>query len=352
MKKNVLIIFITLILMFTIIILLIPNNPKENFTTGVSVVPTMDDIISNDSSWCGTFQLVWNDMKNEVVKKDIVFNPQITMATNLNKETFNETMLSSDSYYKVYGLKTKELKKEIEKNILEKFNQKSDILNDFGWDEDSLDNNNFQRYFFYVMLYKEFEFPKEFTKLTGNFKDKNVDFFGIDNNTNEDVNNQITVLFYEDDDNFAISIQTKGNDEIILYKNPLGNTFNEIYTNLENKTNNYKGNNTFYESDTFKMPIINFNVKREYSELTNKKFSTFDNNEAEIMQAIQTIKFSINEKGGKVKSEAAIDIKNSLVTINKERKFYLDNTFTLFLKEKEQLKPYLALKIDNIDKYI
>lgn len=28
----------------------------------------MRDTITTDSSWCGTFQLVWNDMKNDVVK--------------------------------------------------------------------------------------------------------------------------------------------------------------------------------------------------------------------------------------------------------------------------------------------
>jgi hypothetical protein len=41
------------------------NFPK---TEGITVVPTMRDDITADSSWCGTFQLVWNDMKNDIDK--------------------------------------------------------------------------------------------------------------------------------------------------------------------------------------------------------------------------------------------------------------------------------------------
>ena len=353
MKRKVLIIFIALILTLTFTILLLPNKKikQKQFSQGISVLPTMNDLITNDSVWCGTFQLVWNDMKNEVVKQDIVFNPQITMVNNLNKEDFNENMLSKDSYYKIYGIKSKELKEKIEKEIKEKFNQESDILNEFDWDENPKDDN-FVNYFFYVMLYKEFEFEKEFTKTTGTFKEfENVNFFGVENNA--EMKEQIKVIFYNNENDFAISIQTKGNDEVILYKNPKGNTFNEIYENLLNLKNDFKGNSEFSENDSFKMPVIDFNVKREYDELANKVFLTYDNNEAKIIKAIQTITFSINSKGGKVKSEAAIDMKNYSAEkpIKKEkRKFYLDNTFALFLKEKDKEKPYLAVKIDDITK--
>lgn len=34
---------------------------------GVDVVPTMYDLVSSDSSWRATFQLIWNDLKNSYV---------------------------------------------------------------------------------------------------------------------------------------------------------------------------------------------------------------------------------------------------------------------------------------------
>ena len=85
------------------------DNPPEK-TEGMTVVPTMRDIITTDASWCGTFQLVWNDMKNEVVKQDVVFTPQEEMVTNLNKEEFKASMISDEYYFKKYGLKSLELK--------------------------------------------------------------------------------------------------------------------------------------------------------------------------------------------------------------------------------------------------
>ena len=108
----------------------------------VTVVPTMNDTLTADSSWCGTFQLVWNDMKKELVGGDVVFknDPELAMVKNLNKEDFNESMISDQYYFKIYGLKSLELKKKIEDGIKAKFNQTSDILDDFDWSEDGLDN--------------------------------------------------------------------------------------------------------------------------------------------------------------------------------------------------------------------
>lgn len=55
------------------------------------------------------------------------------MATNLNKESFTEDMISDSYYFKVFGPKTIKLKEEIVNGIKEKFNQTSDILDDFDW---------------------------------------------------------------------------------------------------------------------------------------------------------------------------------------------------------------------------
>lgn len=331
-------------------------------TENVEVVPTMLDELSSDSAWCPTFELVWKDMVREVVKKDVIFNPQVKMAENLNKSTYNESMLSSEYYYKKYGLKTLELKKEIEKGIKDKFNQTSDILDDFDWSEDALNDPNnpdVNRYFFYTMLYREFKYEHEFSKLdNGMFNNKyeDVEYFGLKSDSSYKVRNQIKVLFYNSKDEFAVLINTKEGDEVILYKNPKGSTFESIYENLNKETKNFKGKEYLQDEDTFKAPIIKFNVKREYTEFQNKKFETANPEYpiAEIMKAIQTIQFELDEKGGKVKSEAGIDIKNEAAMMPDEtqiRYFELDSTFALFLREKGKEMPYLGVRIDDITKY-
>lgn len=374
MTKKVKILIIVVILIILCIIGMIVINKtnilgkkatKLQQESGITVVPTMRDTITADSSWCGTFQLVWNDMKNEVVKKDIVFTPQEEMAKNLNKEEFTQDMISDEYYFKIYGLKTLSLKEEIENGIKEKFNQESDILDDFDWSESELDNPSNQdvrRYFFYAMLYRKFEFLQEFDKLeNGKFGDRydDIEYFGIDENTENSVGNQIDVLYYNSKDDFAIIINTKTDDEVIFCKNPQGTTFKEIYENMNKEADNYTGSKNFKSIDEFKAPNLIFNEKREYTELQNKEFETDDPyyNIAEIGKAIQTIKFSLDEKGGEIKSEAAIDMKMPTTLIDTKPKeeepryFYVNNTFTIFLREKGQDMPYFAGRIDDITKF-
>ena len=126
MKKKALIgsvIVIVVILLCLFYFLVLKNSKNKIVTEGVEVVPTMNDMVNSDSTWCGTFQLVWNDMINEVVGQDILFEDNNDMVTNLNKKDFNTSMISEEYYYKKYGFKTLSLKKEIEQGIKEKFNQ-------------------------------------------------------------------------------------------------------------------------------------------------------------------------------------------------------------------------------------
>ena len=118
----------------------------------------------------------------------------------------------------------------------------------------------------------------------------------------------------------------------------------------------YTGSKEFGDADEFKAPYLNFNEKREYTELANKEFKTADPvyDTAEIEKAIQTIQFSLDENGGEVKSEAAIDMKvrvTSLIDVNEPRYFYVDDTFAIFLREKGKSKPYFAGKVEDITKF-
>lgn len=339
-------------------------DPLEE-TGGITVVPTMRDTITADSSWCGTFQLVWNDMKDNVVKKDIVFYPQEEMAANLNLEEFTEEDISEEYYYKKYGLKTLELKEEIEKGIEEKFHQKSDILDDFDWSEAELEDPNnpdVRRYFFYVMLYRKFEFLKEFDSLRkGDFGDTyhDVSYFGIDPATDASVDEQVNVLYYHSEDDFACSIHTKTNDEVIFCKNPKGTNFKEIYETMLAEASQYEGKKTFQEDDELKIPNLTFNEKREYAELENKLFDTADPvyDKAIIVKALQTIQLELDKTGGKIKSEAGIDMKNQATAVlpdeefEQPRYFYVDDTFAIFLREEGKEMPYFAGRIEDITKF-
>lgn len=356
MNKKKIIIYISIciiILIITIFFVLYKYKNQKNTLTDITVVPSLMDKINKDSIWCGNFQLVWNDIKKEIVHGDILFNPQMDTVVNLNKESFKEEDIPKDYYFKIYGRKNLELKKEIEEEIWEKFKQKSKIISDFNWSEDALDNSNSEKYFFYTYLYRNFEFVNKFNILDqesfGEYD--NINFFGVVYGENK-AKEQIEVLFYNSKDNFAVKLNTKDSDEVIFYKNPEGKTFEEIYNNLLYNASIYKGSSKFNNEDIFKAPFIKFNTKREYTELENKAFYSYDGKETYIEKAIQSISFSLNDKGGTVLSESAIETNTRSISNRKDgRSFLVDDTFVLFLKNSTKSKPYLALKVDDITKY-
>ena len=222
---------------------------------------TLEDEIENDTIWCGTFQLIWNDLKNDLAKQNILYTPQLEVIENLNKETFTVNDLSEQYYYKKVGTPSLQLKEEIEKAIKEKFNETSDILDDFEWED-----RNPKDYFLYAMLKKNFEFEKAFEEFEngkfGNYE--NVKYFGIKKNSESDeLRKQVEVLYYNSKDDFAIKLKTKQEDEVVLCKNPEGNTFNEIYQNIEEQKNTYKGDKNLQEGEILKVPNIKLKEKTE-----------------------------------------------------------------------------------------
>ena len=107
--------------------------------------------------------------------------------------------------------------------------QQNKILDDFDWSpKDPKD------YFLYAMLKKEFKFEKAFEKLDNRKFGvyDNVKYFGIKSDDVEELREQVDVLYYNSKDDFAIKLETKQEDEVILCKNPKLNTFNEIYNNI------------------------------------------------------------------------------------------------------------------------
>ena len=63
---------------------------------------------------------------------------------------------------------------------------------------------------------------------------------------------------------------------------------------------------------------------------------------------MQNVRFSLNEKGGNLTSEASI-LDMYLSVGMDTRFFYFDDNFIIFLKEKDSSNPYFALRITNSD---
>ena len=327
---------------------------------GIKVVPTMLDGIAGNSAYCPTFQIVWNELADKYVDGNevILLDSTLKMVDNLNEKTFTKDDISEEYYYVKVGKQILSVKKEIEKGIKDKFNENSAILDMVNWiDDTELENtDSISSYVFYTMLKRNFEFKNPFDVLEENgiFEDyTNVKYFGINDKSKAELRDQVDVLFYNNESDFAAKLKTKDNDEVIVLRveDDKYTKFDDVYNYLAKETKEFKGKKEFTTDDYLKVPNIKFNVLKKYNELINKSFLDKDNNLVVISDAIQTIEFEMDNEGGKLKSEALIATKNAMIfeeeTVEK-RYFYLTEDLYIFLKEENEDKPYFALKVDDI----
>lgn len=332
------------------------SEEETKVSNYINVVPTMKDEISVDTVWCGTFQLAWNEMIKNKVKQDIIFNPKETMAENLNKKEFSDKDLSEKDYYTNFGLQTKELKETIEKDIEDKFNEKSDMLDSINWYD--TEEQAYGKYISYAMLLKIFTFEYNFIDLDeGEFENgayQNIKYFGVNNDTDTRIKKQIKILYYNNDEDFAVELTTKEKENIILCNNPKGKNFREIYDNINKNAKSYNGTKSLTNIDDFKIPNLKLDVLREYDELCEKEFKEKDGTIDKFSAAIQTIKLELNKEGGKLKSEAITGVYNTSIRDAKKetpKHLYLDDSFSMFLVEEGKDTPYYASKITDITKF-
>ena len=316
---------------------------KKSPKTELVVMPMFStESNAQNKVWVGTFQLVWNDLMDNVVKAPITFSDGPShLAGELNKQEFNKDMLSENSYYTAHGVANMNLKNQIDEALMEKFNETSDILKSMDWSG--------KNYLVYAMLKKDFEFLSAFDELKkgtfGSSKAK-VQYFGIDDKSPKGLRENVSVLFYNNEKDFAVELRTKQQDRVILYRTDDDRAFSFIYDDMLKKASEYADSDRFGDKDKLKVPFICFKSNNEYPELEGK---TIKDTDFTIDKALQTIDFKMDNKGVKLKSEAALIMKMSmpLPVMRKPTNFYFDDTFVMFLIEKD--KPYFALRVTDVD---
>ena len=216
---------------------------------------------NNDNKlWCVTFQLVWNDFTDKLSNgKPVQFvggNPPI--ADELNKRLYTKDILNENSYYITNGAMTTKLKKQIEKTIWKKFHEKSDILDSLNW-------SNKENYLFYAILKKDFNFLTAFDRYnpdTFNNSSEKVKYFGIKEKSDKKLKENISVLFYKSEDEFAVKLLTKENEDVILLRTKQDGDFETLYSYV----NENIVFDEFTKKDTLKVPDIDVNEIISYPE--------------------------------------------------------------------------------------
>lgn len=324
----------------------------ENIKNRANLTPIFTGEIGNtdyNSIWLGTFNLVWNELIEQYTKDDVEFEGgNTTLVNELNRQPFKKEQLSEEDYYIKVGITTPELEAEILKDLKNRFNIESSEV---------LKNLNFEVSYggcftIYAMLYKDFKFENPFDRLD-NAKfagsEKTVKYFGINNASSEFLNSNVEILFYNTPNDFAVKLKTERNDneEIILYRTEEKKSFNKQYEEVKKKMNEYKGRRELGKNDELRVPYINVDTIINYEELCGKTIKR--QNGLYIRSALQNVKFRLNEQGGNIISEAAIMASYNSFEDAPPMHFFFDDTFVLFIKEKDKEQPYMSLNVDNTD---
>ena len=250
---------------------------------------SMQDLSQRKDIFTPAFQLIWNDFKNLISRKELKFTsskPDVLKVLNSSK--FSTDDISENSYYKIVGLKSYDLKAKILREIYEKFSETSKILENINWE-----NKNKNEYILYALLKKDVEFPKEFNILGNksfNRSKAKYKFFGFENDARK-YKNHVTPIYYRNKNEYAISMNTTSGDRVILYRTSSNKNVEDLYYNL---TKYARKPMKLGDNDKLYIPNININEQIEYNQLCNKKIK---NSKIVISKAIDDIQFVLNNKG-------------------------------------------------------
>ncbi len=286
------------------------------------------------------FQLVWQDFKELIATKKVNFkgiDPKVVKVLNSNKFSIND--ISDDSYYKVAAPKSLTLKAKIQREIFEKFSETSKVLDNIDWESKGRND-----YILYSLFKKDVEFPSEFDVLgdaSFNGSKEKYKFFGFKDNANR-FKQQVKPLFYAYTWDYAVSLETKSGDRIILYRTDSKSNVYDLYAQLDKKTNK---NLCLGDSDELIVPFISLNSQIEYNEIVNKKIN---GTKYIIAKAIDDIQFNMDNKGAKLRNESIIEaVEMSMPIPGRGTKYDFSKPFVLYMIEKDKSLPYFAIRINN-----
>lgn len=326
---------------------------KSQHTTISSHLEEQIDL-SNNLLYCASFQMAWNVMRDQIIKGDIILEPDTHQVKYLNRNLLGNNDISSESYVAASGELTKDLVARINKELQGKFGNK--VAHEFNVPQATSSDRQLIAYAF---LFKNLEFPTEFEKLanpiafTANGRETPVKGFGVQsfsstNQQHEKLSNQVAILDYKSEDDFILLLTSKSiNDQIVLAKVAPNKTLLQTYATVVHRMSKVKASE-LKDDETLRIPKVDFDLSHSFSELENKRIMNKGWEGWSIAKAKQDIIFKLDEKGAVLKSRAFVAMMSAPPPqIEKPRKFIFDKPFLICLKQKNGDYPYFAMWVNN-----
>ncbi len=326
-----------------------PLRPASELTR-TDILPHMEGEIvpGRNYVYCGTFQLAWNEMQDEIIKEPIRLEGDPPMAQALNRQAFRESDISPGSYLAMAGAVRDGIVGEIRRRLAAEFPSATLEVPDCQ-DERAI--------YAYGYLQKTLPFPVAFDDLGKKLEfhsadgDVRVSCFGIEDfpytcRRDKLLQEQVIIREYTNDDDFIVRLETTSEaDELFLAKTRPAETLRQTVADVQSRISESPQDDygrRLQPTEWLVVPKVSLNVDRRYQELLGRYLQDPGWETWFVLQACQGLRFRLDERGARVESGATFAIAGV-----GERRLIFDRPFLLYLKERDSDVPYFAMWIEN-----
>ena len=303
--------------------------------------------------WCGTFQLAWNEVCS-LVGEDLHFAgrepPEVAM---LNRKSFTRRDLDEASYVAIADYVRNAVHLKIRAELLRKFHGQAEPRHIPSISDTPLP----QDIVAYCYLFKSLDFPKPFERVDESlrFEGAEVPCFGIGPGRKAahlELYPQVLILDYANPDDFVVELKTNSTgDRLVLAKLRPEPTLRKTMERVQARAG-HSAPQTAAPGDILEVPKLNFDLTRRFGELEHQRLAIANPavpQDLRIVSALQGIRFLLNEKGVKLRSESHLAIRSCSAEgpPPSARRMLFDKPFLLLMQRTEAKSPYFAMWVDN-----
>ncbi len=301
--------------------------------------------------WCGTFQLVWNEICG-LVGEDIHFAGEPPMVAAMNKKAFTAADLDDASYVALAGFVRDGIRPKIAAALKDKFKGQAPP----HFLPNPAETPRPQDIVGYAYLFKHLEFETPFERLDQPlpFEGASVSAFGMGEYKpgHEAMYPEINILDYKGPDDFVIELKTKAKeDRLILAKVQPAATLGQTVDAVCRRDAAATPQPVFPGDLVLAVPRFNFDITRQFNEIMYKLLVVKNPAVAKdllVFEAAQDIRFQMDEKGVRLRSESHISLGCSAnYNYRPTHIMIFDKPFLVLMKRADAATPYFAMWVGS-----
>jgi hypothetical protein len=347
--------------------------PQDLSRTSITAHLEAEIVAGRNVVYCASFQIAWDELLDKIIGEPLELQGDPLTARMLNKRLVGKADIAKDCYLAMAGLERDGIVGRVHQALRETFNRSPGLDLTLNSPDDILA---------YAFLEKSIPFDTEFEAFCDPLPFCDgvlVEAFGVEEPST--AAEQVVILDYRHADDYVIKLQGSPEvdamlefemladrpriaDDIILAKVRPQPTLLETVQSVLARSSEEGREKALREatqagrdilmrlspkldqgSEVLQIPKIDLEVLHRHSELVNKQLLNLGFEDYFIAEALQAVKFRLDEKGADLSSEAAIEM--TLGYVAQRRQFIFDRPFLLCLKERESQVPYLAIWVDN-----